>query len=229
MPAFPVLETESKVQVSDKTRLDATKTYIVGATISLVEIEPEALAGFNTVTTNKYLDWGYSTSGSKTVTLRVTDSLSNVTTTTATIEVLTAAEDKLFSTDQDLKLHESDILKYIPPGRSSYLNLHRQAQTIILETLDRRGFTDINGNKYTVDSVTDLTEVKEWSRYETLRLIFDSLWNNENDLYYAKARHYEKLASQAKERQILRLDQDGDGETSLGEGARLTVIKLERR
>ena len=142
---FPVLETEDVVQVADKTRLDGSKTFVSkdANEITLVEIEPESCAGYIDVTGSSfadwYLDWIYTgATRSVTVTIRVTTDSTPVT-LTRTISVVTVSDDKLFSKDQDLVAREPDVLKYVPQGRASFLNVHRASQTKILEDLDEGG------------------------------------------------------------------------------------------
>ncbi len=81
MAIFPNLKLEDIVQINDKTRLDASKSFTADeAAVTLVEIEPESAAGFiditPTVATNSkqyFLDWSYSgTSRTVTVSVRIT-------------------------------------------------------------------------------------------------------------------------------------------------------------
>jgi hypothetical protein len=222
MAIFPVLETEDIVQEIDKTRLNAVKSFVSkGVTaITLVEIEPEAGYGFIDVTGTSYkdwyLDWSYSgPSRSETISLRVTAGTTS--TITKTIQVLTAADDYLFSVDQDIMALEPDILKWCPEGKNSYLNIHREAQKKIIDWLDESGVTDTEGNKLTKEAVVDVSEVRSWSRYLTLSLIFRSIYNAVDDVFSDKSKYYETLAKKASDRAILRLDLDGDGEINLGE------------
>jgi hypothetical protein len=60
MPIFPVCEAESLVQEGDKTRLEATKSFVSGTTaITVYEVKPYKLGSFVDVTSTKYLDWIY--------------------------------------------------------------------------------------------------------------------------------------------------------------------------
>jgi hypothetical protein len=119
--------------------------------------------------------------------------------------------DHLYSTDQDLLQHESDVTKYVQDGRSSFLNVHRRAQSLIVEWLDQNGFIDTNGKKFTKFAITDVTEVSAWSKYIALELIFRDFGNAKDDVFKEKADRYEKLAINSRQRAILRLDKDGDG------------------
>jgi hypothetical protein len=203
---------EEKVQVDDKTRIDATKTFISPdeAAITLFEIEPEASAGFVDVTSTKYLDWAYSSAGEKTATVRVTTDGSPIT-KEITISVVSAADDKLFSTDKDIISHEVDIYRFLRPGRSTFLDFHRIAQKMILDDLDQRGLTDNQGNRLVKADIYDIEEVKEWSKYLALALIFKSVQSDVDDVYSIKSKGYMDMADRQKTRATLRLDLNADG------------------
>lgn len=211
---FPVLKLEDVVQVDDQTRLDASKSYITPdeASITLIEIEPDTGLGFIDVTSSMYLDYQYSTDGNKSVSVRITTDGSPLT-LSKTLPIISAADDRLFSSDEELTSHESDILEYVKPGRNSFLNFHRNAQDRILTYLDEHRITDLDGNRLTKEAITDIEEVNDWSKFLTLRLIFGSLSNSIDDLFNAKAEQYRTLEGVSKNRSQLRLDKDGDGNT----------------
>lgn len=209
---FIQVKNESIVQVDDKTRIDVEGIFISPdeAAITLIEIEPEASVGYVDVTTTKYLDWAYATAGTKVVSVRVTTDGSPVT-KTASISVLSVADDKLFSTDKDIVSHEVDIYRFLRPGRSTFLDFHRIAQRMILDDLDQRGLTDNQGNRLTKTDIFDVQEVAEWSRYLTLYLIFVSVQSEVDDVYATKAQGYKEMAARNASRAFLRLDLNGDG------------------
>jgi hypothetical protein len=232
---FPNLELEDVVQVNDKTRLNCTKSFISKdeADITLIEIEPHTGDGFITVGSpgsqaDWYLDWQYSTAGTKTVSCKITTDGSPIT-VTKNIEVLSVADDNLFSSDNDLTAQESDILKYVEKGRNSFLKFHRQAQRNIIAWLDENGQTDSNGNRLTKEAVVDIEEVRYWSAGETLRLIFQSLSNAVDDVFARKSIYYETVAKGHRNRAILRLDTNGDGEVGISEGIKIKTLDLIRR
>jgi hypothetical protein len=246
MAVFGVIKTEELVQTFDKTRISCIDTYKTPGEQDYfkIEIEPETGAGFFDVTgslnspefqKNWYLDWQYSAPGNKVVTLRVTTtdgSLPVPTLTnynfTKTLSVISEAEDKLFSTDEMLTSVVSDILRWIPEGRNSFKREHREAQRRILAWLDENGFKDTSGNKLTKDSVVDISEVREWSKYLTLMIIYDGLSNAIDDVFQQQARRFEALATTARNRKYLRLDYTGDGTISTGEKYAQTTVKLVR-
>jgi hypothetical protein len=231
---FPTLEIEAVVQVGDRTRLDASKTYASkdGPVIASVEIEPEAAAGYIDVTGTKpadwLTDWEYQTAGTKTVTVQI-NGLGIPVIRTATISVLTAVDDALFTADSDLIQEEPDILRYVRRGRNTFKDVHRQAQTMIMQMLDRKGYRDTSGAKLTKTAVVDKTEVSEMSRYLVLSLIFKAQSNQVGDVHELKAKAYMSLYELATQRQIIGLDIDGDGEVMPAEGASMRDCVLTRR
>lgn len=59
MPIFPILDCEKKVQEGDKTRLDASQSFVSGlnTAVANTSIRPGAGADFITLGDDKYLDW----------------------------------------------------------------------------------------------------------------------------------------------------------------------------
>lgn len=230
MAIFGILELEDKVQENEKTRLSALKSFISPdeASISLIEIEPEAAAGFIDITSQQYLDWAYSTAGSKTVTLRITTDAAPVS-FTDTIEVVTAATEKLFSNDDYLVKHESDILNWVPNGKADFRYIHRRCQSRIISWLDEKRYWDINGQPLTIDDLLRLEEFEEWSTFMALRLIFESLSNAIDDVFDQKSKRYKGLEVQARNRGALRFDRNNDGTLGSNEGQDVWTHNLIRR
>lgn len=233
MAIFPVIELEDIVQVDDKTRLDAAKTFTSkdGPTIVKVEIQPYAAGPWIEVTGTKssdwFTDWQYDTAGTKAVSLRVNDP--GGVTVSKNIEVLTAVDDALFSSDPDLEKEEPDILKYVRKGRSSFKDIHREAQRQIMQFFDDKGYVDASGAKLTKDAVVDVSEVREWSKYLALYLIFSALSNQNDDIFSSKASFYHSKMLAARQKNAFRLDLDGDGEISEGERLKLSTSLMQRR
>lgn len=126
-------------------------------------------------------------------------------------KVYSVLGDRLFSTDLDLISEESSVLKYLPIGKSSFLYVHRRAQEMIIEWLDQQGYVNVNEKKYTKHDIIDKSEVRPWSKYLALELIFRDFGNAKDDVFKQKADFYEKLAINARNRMILRLDVNEDG------------------
>lgn len=209
---FIVIHNESVVQVNDKTRIDISKSFstpgespILGITIT-----PEVLAAPIAVT--EYLDWVYTTEGTKTITVTYTTTLGD-TIKTAEISVVTVATDNLFSTDKDILAHESDLYNYLRVGRSSYIDKHRAIRDLILDELAITEHFKSDGSEYTTaDTFTD--DFKKWSTYNVLELIFEELSNTADDIFNKKSLRYKDMKIKAKEMALLALDRALEGTTS---------------
>ena len=212
MAIFGNIHLEETAQVDDKIRIDSTRSYTIGeAAISLMRIKSEDSGTYFTVTSDKYLDWSYPTAGTKTVTLEITtDGAAHE--FTKTIEVVTEANDRLWSSDADLVNHEPDIMNYLPEGKNSYINIHRLSRDRILDWLDEKRIWDDDGNRLTAVDV-DGTDIKGWSKYLTLQYVFEGLSNSIDDIFHEKGLRYKALAETAASRSVLRLDIDNDGST----------------
>lgn len=210
MAIFADIKVESTVQIGDKTRIDAAKSFSnEGEVFDLVEIAADGVT-FIDVTNDLYLDTVYSLEQVENPVVRVTSGV-DVVTATISINVISAATDNLFSSDSQLVQHEDDILSYLREGRDSYLDKHRLAQSIILNDLDRTGVWKQDGTRFTADEIVDIQEFKEWSKYLVLKLIFESMSNQVEDIFFIKASRYNSMAIEAKKRAVLRLDVNDDG------------------
>lgn len=202
---------ESVVQVGDKTRIDLSKSFANGETIDLYEVSFDDITYID-ITTNKYLDWAYQTDGEQTVYIRLTGSDTTIN-PNFTVTVLTEAQDKLFSSDQDLLSSENSITGFIRDGRDSFLDIHREVQRRIIRRLDELKIWDKNGDPLTKDAVVNVEEVRDWAKYYALEIIFGSIANVVDDIYSVKSKNYKKLREQAEQHCIVRLDLDGDTES----------------
>lgn len=234
MTIFPVIKTEETVQVDDKLRIFANRSFLSKdeAEATLVEIEPDTGSGYIDVTGTSsddwYLDWAYSTEGDKTISVRITTDGSPVT-ETKTISCVTEADDKLFSTDQQLFEIDYDILKYLPDGKNSWKYVHRIAQKEILEWLYTNGYTQYGGDRITKAEVLDVDEVSYWSRYIALRFIYHNLSNSIDDIFAQKARMYENWEHKWRTKASLKLDWNGDGTQGDLENRDMTTVRLIRK
>lgn len=214
---FPKLTLETTIQVDDKIRLDASKSFATtDETITDVEIQPEAAEAFisvyNTDEDKRYLDWAYETDGAKVVSVRLTTN-AGTKTKTYDVDVLTEADDALFSTDNDLFPYEPNIHKYLPRGKSSFIYAHRASQKKILAYLDEQRIWKDDRTRYTKTDIVDKEEFRRWSIFQTLLIIFESIQVNSADIFQEKRIGYEKDMYEARNRAALRLDRDGDGNT----------------
>ncbi len=239
---FPVLETEILVQEKDKTRFNAAKSYAAGlSSISKMEIQiGDDDEHLYDITQTQFLDWQFDKADNVNDPETVVVSLILTGPTpetcdaeTATIErdvqIVSATKDKLFSCDDDLRTHESDILKYVPDGRATFLDVHRRAQKLILDWLDTQGFCDFNGDKFTLDSITKPEEFSEWSTMMALRLIFEGVSNAVDDVFAQKAKRYQKQEDFYRNRAVVRLDLNSDGQTDVTEKLDIRSCVVVRR
>jgi hypothetical protein len=217
MAIFPVIKLEDNIQVDEKVRIDATHSFIDkgNAAITLVRIEPFATAGYVTVSgtglTNKdwYLDYSYATSGVKTITVEIT--AGTLVTKTKDITVVTAVEDYLFSSDNDLLTYEPEILNYLPKGWSSFNRIHRRAQQTILTYLDEKRMWTTSGARFVKTDLIDKQEVKDWAIALTINFIYEGLSNVVGDVFSNKATKYQSMADKRAIRAMVRIDADKNG------------------
>lgn len=127
------------------------------------------------------------------------------------LEVYTQEGDALFSEDADLVGYESDIMKWLPQGRGTFLDLHRKAQRLIIDWMDRKGYRDDKNAKLTKFAFVDNTDVRVWATYMTLKLFFMGAQNATDDVFKRKSEYYAKLEIEARDRTSLTLDLNGDG------------------
>lgn len=234
MAIFGNIEIEAVVQISDKTRLNCTKSFISKdeAAITLVRIKPESSASFVTVGTNLYkdyfLDWEYGSAGTKLVTLEITTNGSPVQ-FMKNITVLSASDDKLFSGDSDLSAIEPDVLKWIQQGRNSFLNIHRASQGLILDWLDSIRIWRNDGTKLTKADLSLSDDLKQLSIYITLELIYMGISNKVDDVFLSKAREYRSKALDIKNRGRIQADFNGDGILEKNENADMRSFNMVRQ
>jgi len=234
MAIFPNIEVESIVQIGDKIRINADKSFVSKdeAAITLVEIQPEGTEAFIDVTgasfRDYYLDWSYAgASRTATVSVRITTD-SVPTTLTQDISLLTDADDALFSVDSDIVPFESDVLKYVDVGRNSFLNKHRAVQGLIVDMLNDQGIVLSDGTRVTKSAILDIEEVNTWSKYWVLGLIFDDLQNSDGDKFQEKANKYFGRANKARDKSFIRLDLNSSGTIDTTELIDLQTLDLVR-
>lgn len=145
------------------------------------------------------------------------------------IKCYSVSGDKLFCSDGDLIAHEPDIMKWCPDGKSSFKNVYRRSQKLIISWLDKNGYVNTFGDKYTKNDIIDIEEVRQWSTFMSLRLIFQGLSNAVDDVFDRKSTVYSQLEEEARQRVILRIDTDKDGIADSNEGVSIYSGSLYRR
>lgn len=216
MALFPVINVEDVVQSLDKTRIDASKSFktqdhaaITQVRIRASSTDPWVIVASGANAENSklwYLDWVYSTTGSKTCEVEFT--AGSVETGTGLIVVVSAASENLFSKDTDLIAEEPDVLKYIKAGRASFIDLHRRAQKQILDTIYKSRIFNEDETKVTAAEVLDVEEIRLWSRYLVLKYIFTGISNVPGDIFESKRNYYAGLEHQNMQlaMNVLKLD-----------------------
>jgi hypothetical protein len=162
------------------------------------------------------------------VTTKITNATTNVT-KSKIVYVMSELADALWSNDRMLIAHEFDIMRYLPAGRATWKHIHRQAQTLILAWLDKEGFVDAFREKLTKANFVLPEELEQWSTHIALRLIFEGISNAKDDVFRDKAKEYKGLEVVYRERAVLRLDLDGDGEAQSGEESDIRSCVVVRR
>jgi len=216
---FIKILTEKVVQENDKTRIDVSSTFASGVTSGILsyEIEPYTGHGYIDVTSDKYLDWAYSASGDQIISVKITEVDLTEHDLTSTLTIKTIAEDNLFSEDTDISPYEPNLHNWVQEGRNSFLDKHRTAQIDILNDLDAARIWKNDGTRYEASDIVDIQEFKEWSKFLTLKIIFEGISNDIGDVFSVKATKYDTLAVNAKKRATLRLDPNADGVNTISE------------
>ena len=218
---FPKLAYEQLVQVEDKTRLDASRSFATSSeVVEDVLIEPASGVGFisvfNADSKRWFLDWAYEDDGEKEITVRVvtdSDSKDRV----FKINVISVENDALLSNDSDLFPYEPNIYRYLPSGKASFIYAHRAAQSKILAYLDEQRIWKNDNSRYTKEDLVTVEDAefknqfKMWSMFQTLLIIFESSQVSTGDVFQEKRQEYEREMRIHRNRSSLRLDSSGDG------------------
>lgn len=235
---FHKVTLEPVVQVDDMTRIDAGGSFVSSdeGDITTLRISPNNGVDWFDVTLvsssmDKYfLDWAYDTAGTQTIQVEITTTLTAATIKSYTLEVLSVEDDCLFSDDNDLVRFEPEVLCYLRHGRSSFLDIHRCAQQIILDYLnlqieikDCENPCDVP-RKLVAKDLFCKQEVKTWSVYQTLVLIYEGLSNQVDDIFDKKSIKYTGLMNAARNRAEITVDYDQDGKADKKERLRSSQL-----
>ena len=71
-------------------------------------------------------------------------------------------------------------------------------------------------------------EGEDWSKFMTLRLIFEGLSNAIDDIFHEKAVRYRKMELEARDRAKYRVDLNNDGDVDDDEGFDFRSIQLSK-
>jgi len=219
---FIDIDTEKVIQQNDRLRINLKKSAGTNdhPVVTKVEVKPEGAGSFVQVSDNMipldnsrwFLDWEYATTGSKVITAKFTFADLSELTKDMAISCISEVDDGLFSSDDDLKIHENDISEFMKPGKTSFKNFHRRAQTLIIEELDRKGFRNDDKTKVGKAQLLDKYEFKGWSTFLAMRLIFESVSNAKDDIFRIKSQAYANCEKDAKDKAFLVYDTNKDGQ-----------------
>lgn len=226
--------------IQTKMNLVGGQTYSVGVTGLKISVTASSNFEFkdSEVATQAFLTLNESKTyhisevveyGKRIITVYCENSASETSTKYFYQNVYSVLGDYLFSSDGDLVAHEPDIMKWVASGRSSFLNVHRKAQKLIMNWIDEKGWVNTYGDKFTKRDIVDVQEANVWSTYMTLRMIFQGLSNSIDDVFDRKSVIYSQLEESARQRVILRLDVDKDGIVDGSEGVSISSGNLVRR
>lgn len=137
--------------------------------------------------------------------------------------------DRLFSSDEDLKPLESKIIRWLPEDHSTFNYQHREAQEQIMNYLDRNGYVNVFDNKYTKFDFIDLEEVRDWSKWLALKLIYEDQSESVDDKFQELAKMALNKESESRQRAVLRLDTNNDGKQDTGEHLTIGSVTVFRR
>lgn len=232
MSIFPIIKSDDKVFTGDKIRVDVSQSFLTpGLTLATVglEVSFDAGATWFDVTTKKYIDYVFSTAGTKTVQARMSTTAPSNAIVSKDITCINIATQSLFSKDSDLYQYETEIDQYLPKKWSSWNLIHLQAQEWIMDLLSEQRIFDENGDKYLVADLLDKQEVKQLSVAKALELIYESNINIPNDLFTQKRDKYKEMVSQKASRSTLTLDFNKNTTSDEGERTDLHSVTLFRR
>lgn len=234
MSHFPMVEHEAIVQVGDRTRISADQSFSATGEIIVLTIDPEGSGSVLDIMSveGRYSDWIYSTAGTYNISVSMMVQGSFLTyTKTSTITVIDEDTDALLNTDQDLKVHESNIFEFLKDGRASFKDVIRRAKKMIIDQISLENIKNGTGNSITIDQIYDTDALKDWSTYLTLRLIFFDNITSVDDRNQMKVDYYKSYEDQAKLRALasVKFDEDLDGESDGELPDSFGSIKLVRR
>jgi hypothetical protein len=231
MGRFGVIRSDDKVFVGDKIQFDVSKSFVTPdetlATPKNHEVSFDAGVTWLDITAKKKIDYIYSTAGTKTVSLKITTTAGN-SIFTKDITALDLAAQKLFSSDSDLYRHEPDIDNLLPAKWSSWNLIHLEVQKAFMDWLDEKRIFNQDGTKYVVDDLLDLQQVRQFSIFKVLELIYSGAHNISGDVYEAKRDKYLEWANEKLSRSQIALDYNGNATADRNERTDLMAVVVRR-
>lgn len=238
--AIAVLLAPIKAQVGEMVRLDAYKSVVTfNETLEKVEIKPTSTGTLIDVTgeadsygnydkSKWHLDWIYDAANTYSASLIVTLDDDSTSTVISTIEVVTSESEKLFSSDSDFVRNESNVYDYLPDGRNNFNYIHRESQARILDELTNKNIAEWNDARLTASDIYNIADVRAWSKFLGLSTLFYDLSDNSEDSFWQKAQMYESMASDAKNKAIIRIGDSTDDDFVAADIQTMKTIRLVR-
>lgn len=118
------------------------------------------------------------------------------------IRLYSAAGDRLFSSDSDLAIYEKDICKWVVKGRNTFKDVHRRAQREIVDWFSKNNLFDSNGYPYNKWTLLRTSDLRDWSTFISLRIIFQDLSNATDDIFHQKSLRYFSKEVEARNRYV---------------------------
>jgi hypothetical protein len=134
----------------------------------------------------------------------------------------------LFSNDQDLAGKRSDILNYVEKGRNSFIKWHFRAQEEIIEEFREDGRIDIYRDPIDLDALLVPDDLKKYSTFKVMRMIFEDLSNAEDDIFERISKDFSAKEMRANRQLFVRADLDQDGTARKGEGMNIRTGRIIR-
>jgi len=215
---FPKIDIDTCVQINDMFRICAVGSFATpDDPITEVKIYPnyivDPLVTFSISTEcpdDYYLDWAYETAGEYTVRVELI-SASDSRTIDKVVTAITEEEDNLQSDDSCIYAYESELKKYLPFGRNSWKYIHRKALEEILDYLYRNCKLNKDGTKITKEQlITD--DVQKWATFEAMLLIYQDIKSSNAEAFNEKIDYYLVKRGDARNRYIIVIDSDRDGQ-----------------
>lgn len=227
---FPNAIIDSLVQICDMFRIDASKSFHgSGEILTNVNIYPDFVNNpadvYNVYVEDCpedwFLDYAYEADGDYTIRVElVTASESKF--KDYSITAVTEAEDNLQSNDAMIFALESELKKYMPEGRNSYKYLHREALVKMLDYMYRNGIYNPDGTRIEKSQLIG-DKLSEWSKYETMVLIFQELKTSNVELFNEKIEDYEEERDNA--RAIYKFEYDSNKDAVVDDTDKTTATR----
>jgi uncharacterized protein YktA (UPF0223 family) len=228
---FGLIKCDDKVFTGDKLLVDVSGSFLapglVFATISH-EISFDAGVTWIDISSTKKINWIFSTSGTKLITLRLNSTVPSTATFTKSVTCLNLTTQGLFSNDSDLYGYETEIDQYLPKKWSSWNLVHLKAQEWIVDWLDEKRLFKEDGTKYQAADILDVEQVKQLSCAKVLELIYESNINTVGDVFTVKRDKYKEMVQEKASKSQIALDFNGNATQEVDEKTDLLGITVRR-